>query len=192
MVGHRLMASSLFFTGDIAESRAHFDRAIKLYDPAEHHALATRFGQDVRVSVILSMLIRSVDAWLSRSRTCRRGASAQTCTRDRSSGHADVGAGRHSLTRIFCGNYTSAIAQSDEVVALADEKGALFWKVWGLMKSRLRIGLDWRGSRRSPHDLLRHRCMALNGSNSVRSVVPFNFGDGPRETRQIRRRLALH
>ena len=46
MIGHRLMGMSLLHTGDFAESRAHFDRAIALYDPAEHRALATRFGQD--------------------------------------------------------------------------------------------------------------------------------------------------
>jgi hypothetical protein len=50
MVGHRLMGTSLMSTGDIAPARAHFDRAIALYDPAEHRPLATRFGQDVRVA----------------------------------------------------------------------------------------------------------------------------------------------
>ena len=51
MVGHRLMGVSLLYTGDIAEGRAHFDRAIALYDPAEHRPLATRFGQDIRVAI---------------------------------------------------------------------------------------------------------------------------------------------
>ncbi len=47
MMGHRLMGLSLLHIGDIAEARAHLDRAISLYDPAEHRHLATRFGQDV-------------------------------------------------------------------------------------------------------------------------------------------------
>jgi len=34
MIGHRLMGISLLHTGDIAEGRAHLDRAIALYDPA--------------------------------------------------------------------------------------------------------------------------------------------------------------
>jgi hypothetical protein len=29
---------------------------------------------------------------------------------------------------IFCGDYPAANAQADEVVALADERGTLFWK----------------------------------------------------------------
>ena len=53
VIGHRLMGTSLMATGDIAESRAHYDKALGLYDPAEHRPLATRFGQDVSV-VILS------------------------------------------------------------------------------------------------------------------------------------------
>ena len=61
MIGHRLMGISLLFTGDIAESRAHFDRALALYDPAEHRPLATRFGQDVGVSVLS---FRSWPLWL--------------------------------------------------------------------------------------------------------------------------------
>jgi len=32
------------------------------------------------------------------------------------------------LTLIYCGNYAAAKAQADELVALADEKGGVFWK----------------------------------------------------------------
>ena len=52
MVGHRLMGTSLLFTGDIAQGRTHLDRAIALYDPAEHRPLATRFGHEIRVSIL--------------------------------------------------------------------------------------------------------------------------------------------
>ncbi len=38
-----------------------------------------------------------------------------------------------SLTLINCGNCATALAQTDEVVALADEKGALLWKAYGMM-----------------------------------------------------------
>jgi predicted ATPase len=41
-----------------------------------------------------------------------------------------LGAG---LTNIFCGDYAAAIAQSDELVALADEKGTVFRKALGMM-----------------------------------------------------------
>jgi hypothetical protein len=48
MLGHRVMATSLVYTGDIAEGWTHYDQAIALYEPATHLPLATRFGQDIR------------------------------------------------------------------------------------------------------------------------------------------------
>jgi predicted ATPase len=38
-----------------------------------------------------------------------------------------------SLTHILCGNHAEANIQSDEAVALADEKGLSAWKGWGMM-----------------------------------------------------------
>jgi hypothetical protein len=61
MIGHRLMGISLMCTGDIAESLAHYDRAIALYSPTEHRSLAMRFGQDVRVALLS---YRSMALWI--------------------------------------------------------------------------------------------------------------------------------
>ena len=47
MIGHRSTGIALLHTGDIVQCRPHFDRAIALYDPAEHRPLATRFGGDI-------------------------------------------------------------------------------------------------------------------------------------------------
>ena len=47
---HRLVGTSLLYTGYAAQGRVHFDQSIALYHPAEHRPLATRFGQDVRVA----------------------------------------------------------------------------------------------------------------------------------------------
>ena len=48
MVGHRIMGVSLMFTGNLVESRNHFDRAVDistqavaLYDPVQHRAFAS-------------------------------------------------------------------------------------------------------------------------------------------------------
>ena len=45
MIGHRLVGSSLQYTGNLTESRTHYDQAIALYDPGEHRQLATRFAK---------------------------------------------------------------------------------------------------------------------------------------------------
>ena len=56
MIGHRLMGTSLLFTGDIAQGRAHYDQAIALYDPAEHRPLATRiWPRRPGVNLVLSV-----------------------------------------------------------------------------------------------------------------------------------------
>jgi hypothetical protein len=37
------------------------------------------------------------------------------------------------FTQLQCGNYTAANAIVNELIALADEKGAVFWQPFGLM-----------------------------------------------------------
>ena len=97
MIGHRVTGISLLCTGDIAKSRAHFDQALALYDPAAHRPLATRFGVDFWGVSLVPSAIGPVVAWLSRGRARRRGPRAQGCARDRPSCHADVCAGRRII-----------------------------------------------------------------------------------------------
>ena len=59
IVGRRLMGTSLMWTGDVAEGRVHFDRAIALYDHAER-PLATRVGKDYWVYTLTD---RSIALW---------------------------------------------------------------------------------------------------------------------------------
>jgi predicted ATPase len=61
LIAHRIMGISSLFGGEIAAGRAHLDRAIALYDPTAHRALATRFSVDARVS---SLCYRSWALWL--------------------------------------------------------------------------------------------------------------------------------
>jgi class 3 adenylate cyclase/predicted ATPase len=133
MIGHRLMGSSLLLTGDMAQGRAHYDQSLALYDPAEHRPLATRFGTDVRVS---TLSYRSTALWFLGY------PDAALADADHALKHArDIGQAATlmyalfvaSLTTILCGNYATATTQSDELVALADEKGALIWKAQGML-----------------------------------------------------------
>jgi hypothetical protein len=52
MMAHRPAALYSLCTGDFTQGRAHFDRAITLYDPVEHRPLAARLGQDARVAAL--------------------------------------------------------------------------------------------------------------------------------------------
>ena len=146
MIGHRLVGMSLLHTGDIAGGRAHHDRAIALYDPAEHRALATRFGQDVRMALLS---YRSLALW-TLGYPDGAFADANCAIKDaREIGQAATlmyALGLTSWTRILCGNYEAANAQSDEVVFLADEKGALFWKGTGILHQGQVMALTGRAS----------------------------------------------
>jgi predicted ATPase len=50
-------------------------------------------------------------------------------------------------TAIFSGNHAAAKADADELVALADEKGALNWKAFGLMLQGLLVTLTGNASK---------------------------------------------
>ncbi len=132
MIGHRLMAISLASTGDIAEGRAHYDQALALYDPAEHRPLAMRFGQDAGVTVLCHR------SWALFCLGYPEAAldDVQNAVKDaREIGHAATlmhALAYASFTHIQCGNYPTANALVDELVALADEKGALLWKAIGM------------------------------------------------------------
>ena len=133
MVGHRNMGVSLLHTGDIEGALGHIDQAMALYDPVEHRQLATRFGQDVRVALSF---------YQSLSRWPLGFPEAALADADRAIKDArDVGQAATlmaaltltSLTHIHCGSYQVATMQLDEAIALADEKGALFWKTGAML-----------------------------------------------------------
>jgi class 3 adenylate cyclase/predicted ATPase len=146
MIGHRLMASSLMGTGDIVEGRKHYDRAMALYDPAENRSLATRFGQDLRVAILS---FRSYALWTLGYPEAAL-ADAREALKDASEiGHAATlmyALNQTTFTHIFCGNYATANAQLDEVVALAVEKGALYWKPLGIALQGCVLALSGKAS----------------------------------------------
>jgi predicted ATPase len=131
MIGHRLMGSSLLLTGDIAEARVHYDQAIVLYNPAEHRPLAMRFGQDVEVA---TLSFRSLALWLLGYPEAALADTHLALRNARAIGQATTlmfALSHVPLTCMQCGDYATTSAQADEVVALADEKGALLWKAQG-------------------------------------------------------------
>ena len=132
MIGHRLMGASLVHAGDIAQGQVHYDQALALFDPAEHRALATRFGQDIRV-MILSF--RSWARWLLGYPDAALADTNNALKDARGIGQAATlmfGLLNGSFTHMLCGDHAAANAEADELVALADEKAALLWKAFGM------------------------------------------------------------
>jgi tetratricopeptide (TPR) repeat protein len=146
MVGHRLMGSSLLLTGDIAQGRTHLDQALALYDPAEHRPLATRFGQEIRVAILGH---RSMALWALGYAEAALADAEQALRDAREISHAATlmyALYNTSLTPILRRNYAAAKAEADELAALADEKGALLWKAWGMMNQGCVFALTGKAS----------------------------------------------
>jgi class 3 adenylate cyclase/predicted ATPase len=137
MIGHRLMGVSLSHTGNIAEGRAHLDQSVALYDPVAHRALATRFGQDMRV---VALIQRACDLWALGYPEAGLADADHALKDAREIGHAATLMNALSFTPIahfLCEEYAVASAQVDESVALADEKGASYWKAIGTLNKAL-------------------------------------------------------
>jgi class 3 adenylate cyclase/predicted ATPase len=145
VIGHRLVGASLALTGDVVESRAHYDRALALYDPAEHRPLVTQFGQDVGVA---ALSYRSFALWM-----LGHPEAALKDAEDAVKSAGEIGQAATSMlalslasvTHSLCGNYANAIERVDEVIPLADEKAAMFWKVQASLARGLALALSDRG-----------------------------------------------
>jgi tetratricopeptide (TPR) repeat protein len=108
MIGHRLMGTSLLRTGDMVESRTHYDRALALYDPAEHRSLATRFGQDVGVAILS---YRSLALWMLGYRAAALADAEQAVKDARENGQAGTlmyALWHASWTHVLNGTYAAA------------------------------------------------------------------------------------
>jgi class 3 adenylate cyclase len=133
MVGHRLMGTSLLYTGDIAKGRIHYDQALALYDPPAHRPLAARFGQDVGVAILS---YRSLALWLLGHPEAALRDVDEAVKNARQMGEAATlmyALAHAAMQQTFCGNYSLADAQDQELAALAQEKDSLLWKAFGMM-----------------------------------------------------------
>jgi predicted ATPase len=146
MIGHRLMGTSLMLTGDILKSRPRYNQAFALYDSAKHRPLATRFGQDVGVSIFV---YRALAHWMLGYPETALADADHALEDARKGGHAGtlMYAQLHtSFTSILCAKYSAANAQSNEVIRLADEKGAALWKAMGTMEKGCVLALSGKAS----------------------------------------------
>ena len=133
MIGHMLMGISLTLVGNGADGRAHLDQVIALYEPAQHRPLATRFGHDVRMT---AFVWRALNLWIL-GYPDSAAADIERALKDADDmGHAATsmfalahGSLAHTLRR----DHAAAGALADKLVALAQEKGSLYWKSYGLM-----------------------------------------------------------
>jgi predicted ATPase len=146
MVGHRIMGNTLASIGDFAGALAHHDQSLALYHPAEHRLPAMRFGQDHRMTVLCW---RALALWVL-GYPEKAVADTDHALKDaREIGQAATL--MHALTltsipHILCGNYATANALLDELVILADGKGAFFWKATGMLLQGFLLALTGKAA----------------------------------------------
>jgi class 3 adenylate cyclase/predicted ATPase len=134
MIGHRILAVSLLMTGDIAEAKAHTDKGFGLYAPAQHRVLAAHFGGHDPGVAFLSY--RSFALWLLGypDAALRESQEALRAARDFGQAATLMYALCHAaIPTILCGELGAAARQTQELLALADEKSAPHWKAQGTM-----------------------------------------------------------
>jgi tetratricopeptide (TPR) repeat protein len=124
-------ANALALTGDLVGGKEHYDRALAIYDPAEHGLLMTRSGRDIGVTLLS---VRSGCVWQLGYTAASRNDAELAVKNARETGRAATL--MYSLlysvvNHLRCGNYVAAHTQVDELVALADERGAPYWKALG-------------------------------------------------------------
>ena len=133
MVGHHTVGISLAHTGQLSESVAHFGRARRLYDPTAHRPLATRFGQEIGVSILFQ---QALSRWM-----LGYPETALTDWKKAIADARDIGQATTlmpallytSIAYILCGNNVTASQQANELVTVAEEKGSALWKAFGIL-----------------------------------------------------------
>jgi class 3 adenylate cyclase/predicted ATPase len=131
---HRYMGSFLTLSGDFAEALKHQDQVISLYDPIEHRPLATLFVQDPRVG---ALHMRSLGLWALGYPEAALASTEQALSEAREIGHAGAlmqAMGTTCLALLMTCNYAAAQVLSDELIAMAEEKGSIYWKTIGMLR----------------------------------------------------------
>ena len=122
-------ANALALTGNPVNGKEHYDRALTIYDPAEHRPLTTRSGRDVGVTLLS---FRSACLWTLGYPAAARNDAERALKEARELGQAATlmyALWWASWKNIFDGTYATAQPLLDELAVLADEKDAAsFWK----------------------------------------------------------------
>jgi predicted ATPase len=140
LVGHRILASSLIYSGDYRAALAHAETAASLYRPDEHRDDAFRYGQDIGVNAFVTL---SGALWHRGYPDQSARAADRALAYSRQLGHAHTLA--HALclagmVAVFTRDVATACAYGNDSVAIASEHGFPLWAALG------RILQGWAGA----------------------------------------------
>ena len=144
LLGHNMMGCSLLYTGSILQGRTCFDQSIGLYAPAKDRPLMMRFGNDLGVS---ALAFRALAAWVLGYPKAALADAKNALGIARDIDHAaTLMFALNGTSRIYVltGDLTTAEANADELVVLADQKGSLLWKGNAMMTKAWILALTGR------------------------------------------------
>ena len=172
MLGHHVMGISLAATGGFVQGLTHFDSAEGLYDPEQHRPLATHFGADVRVA---NLGFRSWARWMRGYPEAALADTERALEDAREIAQAAtlmVALFCASMVCALCGKYTQTKALSEELVAVAEQQGALFWKAFGTSIQGWILGASGQ-----PLDAILMLTSGINAlhSTGARATVPISL-----------------
>ena len=159
-------ANALALTGNPVNGKEHYDRALTIYDPAEHRPLTTRSGRDVGVTL---SSFRSACLWTLGYPAAARNDAERALKEARELGQAATlmyAPWWASWNNIFDGTYATAQPLLDELAALADEKSRVLEGDRNRL-SRCAFCTDRKRLGRSSGDHLRAHLTSVNWSNSL-------------------------
>jgi predicted ATPase len=121
-LGHVITGIVLVYTGNFAEAVVHLNQVIAL---------------ERSLSGFHALYMRSLALWPLGYPEAASASAEQAVSEARETGRAGHLMWALSLTclvHLIGGNYAIAKARSDELIALADEKGSIYWKTSGLLR----------------------------------------------------------
>jgi len=131
LIGHRILALSLIYSGDYRAALTHLETAASLYRPDEHRDSAFRYGQDIGVGAFVQL---SWALWHRGYPDQSARAADRALAYSRELGHAHTLA--HALSfagraAVFARDVATVCACSNDCVALATEHGFAQWAAHG-------------------------------------------------------------
>jgi class 3 adenylate cyclase/predicted ATPase len=133
LVGHRILAHSLIYSGDFRAALKHFETAASFYRPDEHSDSAFQYGQDIGVSAFVQL---SWALWHRGYPDQSARAADRALAYSRELGHAHTLAHALALAgvaAVFARDVATVHAHSNDCVTLANEHGFAHWAAYGLI-----------------------------------------------------------
>ena len=130
-VAHRAYGVTQWFTGNYVEARAHFERAVAVFDPNRDRDLAFRFGQDVGVSatVYLAMALWPLGE-VNRAREIADATAARIAKLNHLA-TSTYGLMHCAMFEIVARNVDRAAPLAKAVSSVAHEHGIALWVAFG-------------------------------------------------------------